>query len=210
LRSIDTGVLSVSEAMGRLGVAIANETLTSAQANRALAEAVVAAAAANAQAAENAASIARANAATWRLPMPQWLPPPALHQSQAPLKNNHCPLPEAVTTWWQCLPSNWFTDYSAAQKIAFFNEKGHHRGADRVREERGTSEAEIREQLDWILANGYRGFAAGGLHTGGLRLVGERGPELEVTGPARYWSFEQTNAMLSGGTMQERRNACGA
>lgn len=42
-------------------------------------------------------------------------------------------------------------------------------------------------------------FAAGGLHAGGLRLVGERGPELEVTGPARYWSTSQTTAMLGGG-----------
>lgn len=42
-------------------------------------------------------------------------------------------------------------------------------------------------------------FAAGGLHSGGLRLVGERGPELEVTGPARYWSHEQTRSMFRGG-----------
>ena len=42
-------------------------------------------------------------------------------------------------------------------------------------------------------------FAAGGLHAGGLRLVGERGPELEVTGPARYWNTSQTAAMLGGG-----------
>lgn len=40
-------------------------------------------------------------------------------------------------------------------------------------------------------------FAAGGLHAGGLRLVGENGPELEVTGPARYFSAPQTAAMLS-------------
>ena len=41
-------------------------------------------------------------------------------------------------------------------------------------------------------------FAAGGLHNGGLRLVGERGPELEITGPARYWSFDQTRRMMTG------------
>lgn len=45
----------------------------------------------------------------------------------------------------------------------------------------------------------FEQFANGGLHTGGLRLVGERGPELEFTGPARYWSFEQSRRMLSGG-----------
>jgi hypothetical protein len=42
-------------------------------------------------------------------------------------------------------------------------------------------------------------FAAGGMHTGGARLVGEYGPELEVTGPARIYSAGQTARMLSGG-----------
>lgn len=44
-----------------------------------------------------------------------------------------------------------------------------------------------------------RAFAAGGMHSGGIRLVGENGPELEVTGPARIWNAEDTRAMLSGG-----------
>ncbi|KQW96980.1 hypothetical protein ASC94_09235 [Massilia sp. Root418] len=42
-------------------------------------------------------------------------------------------------------------------------------------------------------------FAAGGDHAGGLRLVGERGMELEATGPSRIWNFEQTRQMLLGG-----------
>jgi hypothetical protein len=41
-------------------------------------------------------------------------------------------------------------------------------------------------------------FANGGMHSGGLRLVGERGPELEVTGPSRIYSASQTKAMLGG------------
>lgn len=41
-------------------------------------------------------------------------------------------------------------------------------------------------------------FAEGGSFAGGLRLVGERGPELEVTGAARYYSAEQTARMLAG------------
>ncbi|MEN2430718.1 tape measure protein [Comamonas sp. F1-6] len=41
-------------------------------------------------------------------------------------------------------------------------------------------------------------FAEGGLHAGGLRLVGERGRELEVTGAARYYSAEQTARLLAG------------
>lgn len=40
-------------------------------------------------------------------------------------------------------------------------------------------------------------FAEGGFHAGGLRLVGEDGPELEVTGPARYWTAEQTRGLFS-------------
>jgi len=43
------------------------------------------------------------------------------------------------------------------------------------------------------------GFAAGGDHTGGWRIVGERGPELEATGPARIFNADQTARMLSGG-----------
>ena len=42
-------------------------------------------------------------------------------------------------------------------------------------------------------------FASGGLHTGGLRLVGENGPELEATGPSRIYSASQTRSMLGGG-----------
>lgn len=41
-------------------------------------------------------------------------------------------------------------------------------------------------------------FAAGGDHAGGLRIVGENGPELEATGPSRIFSAEQTASMLSG------------
>lgn len=42
------------------------------------------------------------------------------------------------------------------------------------------------------------GFAAGGDFGGGIRLVGENGPELEVTGPSRIYNARQTSAMLSG------------
>ena len=50
---------------------------------------------------------------------------------------------------------------------------------------------------------GVPAFAMGGLHSGGLRIVGERGPELEATGPARYWSAADTTAMLSNGQRRE-------
>lgn len=41
------------------------------------------------------------------------------------------------------------------------------------------------------------GFAEGGMHAGGLRIVGERGPEIEATGPSRIWTAEQTRQMVS-------------
>lgn len=46
-------------------------------------------------------------------------------------------------------------------------------------------------------------FADGGFHAGGLRLVGEEGAEIEATGPARYWTAEQTRGFLSGDRSQE-------
>ncbi len=44
------------------------------------------------------------------------------------------------------------------------------------------------------------GFAKGGYHGGGLRIVGENGPELEATGPARYFSASKTRDMMGGST----------
>lgn len=41
-------------------------------------------------------------------------------------------------------------------------------------------------------------FAKGGMHGGGFRIVGEEGPELEATGPARYWNADQTRNLLAG------------
>lgn len=43
-------------------------------------------------------------------------------------------------------------------------------------------------------------YATGGYHAGGLRIVGENGPELEATGPARYFNADQTRGILSKGT----------
>jgi tape measure domain-containing protein len=42
-------------------------------------------------------------------------------------------------------------------------------------------------------------FATGGDFSGGLRLVGERGPELEATGPSRIFNANQTKDILNGG-----------
>jgi hypothetical protein len=48
---------------------------------------------------------------------------------------------------------------------------------------------------------GVPGYASGGYFGGGLRLVGENGPEIEATGPARIWNASETRAMLGGGEM---------
>lgn len=41
------------------------------------------------------------------------------------------------------------------------------------------------------------GYAAGGDHTGGWRIVGENGPELEATGPARIFNASQTRDLMA-------------
>lgn len=47
-------------------------------------------------------------------------------------------------------------------------------------------------------------YAAGGYHSGGLRLVGEQGPELEYTGPSRIINANDTRSMLSGGDAETK------
>ncbi|WP_333708334.1 hypothetical protein [Ottowia beijingensis] len=42
-------------------------------------------------------------------------------------------------------------------------------------------------------------YAGGGMHSGGLRVVGERGWELEATGPSRIWNQQQLRQVLTGG-----------
>lgn len=51
----------------------------------------------------------------------------------------------------------------------------------------------------WAVSQGLPAFAGGGFHSGGLRLVGEKGPEIEATGAARIWNADQTRNMLGGG-----------
>jgi hypothetical protein len=46
---------------------------------------------------------------------------------------------------------------------------------------------------------GVAGFADGGYHPGGLRMVGENGPELELTGPSRILSARQSSTALLDG-----------
>jgi hypothetical protein len=51
------------------------------------------------------------------------------------------------------------------------------------------------------------GFASGGYHTGGARIVGERGPELEFTGPSYIMDAQRTLAMLASGGLERAVDA---
>ncbi|MCZ0963893.1 hypothetical protein [Paracoccus benzoatiresistens] len=53
------------------------------------------------------------------------------------------------------------------------------------------------QAFDWSsIGLSIPGFASGGSHLGGLRIVGENGPELEATGPSRIFSNSQTRDLL--------------
>ena len=76
---------------------------------------------------------------------------------------------------------------------------------------KGKSGAEIQQALSNSLSavinmdNATRGqrFARGGMFSGGMRLVGEEGPELELTGPSRIYSRQQTKDLLRGDNNDE-------
>jgi len=54
----------------------------------------------------------------------------------------------------------------------------------------GTLPTDINALRNQIIAlGGTPAFADGGIHSGGMRLVGERGPELEMTGPSAIMSY---------------------
>ncbi|MFY3134213.1 phage tail length tape measure family protein [Achromobacter ruhlandii] len=57
----------------------------------------------------------------------------------------------------------------------------------------------LRQVVNALTGRAVAAFAKGGFHSGGLRLVGENGPELEVTGPSRIFNADQTRAILAGG-----------
>lgn len=68
---------------------------------------------------------------------------------------------------------------------------------DEMAEAAGVSEDFAREYLK------LPKFEAGGYHSGGLRLVGERGWEIEATGPARYWNQQQLGQAMGGGDLAQ-------
>lgn len=52
------------------------------------------------------------------------------------------------------------------------------------------------------LGNPVPAFADGGVHSGGARIVGENGPELEITGPSRIYNSNNTNDIF--GTLNDK------
>jgi hypothetical protein len=56
------------------------------------------------------------------------------------------------------------------------------------------------EVPEWTYTPAPDLFADGGMFGGGLRIVGEEGPELEATGASRIYNASQTADMLSGGS----------
>jgi phage-related minor tail protein len=60
----------------------------------------------------------------------------------------------------------------------------------------GLTAAGLRQVVQAL--GGTPAFASGGIHSGGLRLVGENGPELELTGPSRIFNAAETRGILGG------------
>lgn len=61
----------------------------------------------------------------------------------------------------------------------------------------GTIEQGLKESDEYKKKQKIPGYAAGGDHTGGWRIVGENGPELEATGPARIFNAGQTRDLMA-------------
>lgn len=55
----------------------------------------------------------------------------------------------------------------------------------------------FKESAEYKSKGKIPGYAAGGDHTGGWRIVGENGPELEATGPARIFNASQTRDLMA-------------
>lgn len=59
--------------------------------------------------------------------------------------------------------------------------------------------AGLRAVIAAITGQSIPAFASGGYHVGGVRLVGENGPEWEATGQSRIYNASQMRAVMGGG-----------
>ena len=80
--------------------------------------------------------------------------------------------------------------------LAFYEISG--RSAEQIRRELAASPEGERYQN-----SGIPGFANGGAHAGGWRIVGERGAELEYKGKSRIMSNSDTRAMMDNSQVKE-------
>jgi len=56
--------------------------------------------------------------------------------------------------------------------------------------------ADILAYYEWLNSPGNQGYAQGGYHEGGFRIVGEQGPELEYTGASRIYSNPDSKKLM--------------
>lgn len=101
-------------------------------------------------------------------------------------------------TWYQQTSDadgEWFTAHDAAVRKIQFTDNGEI--AYQI-----LGDGNIRDVVDAAALTsqyGVAAFADGGNFGGGLRMVGERGPELELTGPSRIFDAQTTASMLRSG-----------
>lgn len=96
-----------------------------------------------------------------------------------------------------------FSDPAALAKISSLAGLQHWTGAQ-MDEALGLPAGTVKDMMLGAGFDWWKGpkYAAGGMHAGGLRLVGERGPEIEATGPSRIWNAQQIGAAMGGGSAE--------
>ncbi|WP_150120390.1 phage tail protein [Sulfitobacter sp. HI0027] len=95
-------------------------------------------------------------------------------------------------------------DYGRGADIAEFRRRFWADGG--LEDQIGSANQNILNRNNWLAGlrrqvvdlGGIPAFATGGLHRGGLRIVGENGPELEATGRSRIYNADTTKRMLGG------------
>lgn len=63
------------------------------------------------------------------------------------------------------------------------------------------------EREEYLRTRSVPGFATGGAHAGGWRVVGERGPELEYTGPSMIFNRAQAGGLVDMGPVRDELRA---
>jgi len=83
----------------------------------------------------------------------------------------------------------WLDAYNKGESLADIEKSFY--GSDEYKAKQGGT------QNAWLAGQGVPGFAAGGYHSGGWRMVGENGPEMEYTGPAHIVSNADSKDLLN-------------